>query len=182
MAGYGPPQGPYVGFQPSVQPIGFEMHQPPYPPHDNSPGYPPPPSRDIYHPSTNDYNTFSGPPATPTAPSYHHHGDENGDNLPPVGFEPIASQKDQDTATTSGVKLDDRESPVPPINHDQISDSDSSHRLQVNPTKVCSLHRFVLFCFCGFILSVLFEKWSLSKSDANLMNFLSTYSIEKHAN
>ena len=158
------------------------MHQPPYPPHDNSPGYPPPPSRDIYHPSTNDYNTFSGPPATPTAPSYHHHGDENGDNLPPVGFEPIASQKDQDTATTSGVKLDDRESPVPPINHDQISDSDSSHRLQVNPTKVCSLHRFVLFCFCGFILSVLFEKWSLSKSDANLMNFLSTYSIEKHAN
>ena len=137
MAGYGPPPGPYVGFQPSVQPIGFEMHQPAYPPHDNRPGYPPPPSRDIYHPSRNEYNTFSGPPATPTAPSYHHHGDENGDNLPPVGFEQVANQRDQDTATTSGVKLDDRECPVPPI-YDQISDSES-RELQLDRTKVCSL-------------------------------------------
>ena len=164
MAGYGPPPGPYVGFQPSVQPIGFEMHQPGYPPGDSRPSYPPPPSQDIYHPSTNDYNTFASP-AAPSGPSYHHHGDENGDNLPPVGFEGIGNRNDQDSATTSGVKLLDRESPVPPI-LSQRSDVES-HQINVKPSQVCiiiltSLHavlfemRFVLFLR---LVSSLFGKW-----------------------
>ena len=116
MAGYGPPPGPYAGFQPNVQPIGFELHHQGYPPSDNSPGYPPPPSQDMYYPTRNEYSSYANPsPAMPTTPVYHKHGDENGDNLPPVGFEGIAAPKDQDTATTSGVTLSDRESPVPPI-------------------------------------------------------------------
>ncbi|KAK2563653.1 Anoctamin-5 [Acropora cervicornis] len=118
MAGYGQPPGPYPGFQPSAQPIGFEMQQPAYPPRDNSLGYPPPPSQDIYQPHTNDYNSFSNPQVT--VPSYHHHGYESRDNLPPVGFEGVAKPKDQDAATTSGVKLDDREA--------RSSETSSKHR------------------------------------------------------
>ena len=133
MAGYGPPPGPYAGFQPNVQPIGFEMHHQGYPPRDNRPGYPPPPPQDMYHPTRNEYNSYANPsPAipTPTTPSYHKHGDENGDNLPPVGFEGISTPKDPDTATTSGVKLSDRESPVPPI---LSQPSSSESRILVHP-------------------------------------------------
>lgn len=166
MAGYGPPPGPYVGFQPNAQPIGFEMHHAPYPPHENRTGYPPPPSQDLYRPSTNDYNAFSGPPATPTGPSYHHHGDQNGDNLPPVGFEGIGNQKDQDTATTTGIKLVDRDSPVPPILHKHSDDE--SHQINIKSGEVRYLYSCVismttfnavllevnfclaLFCFRGF--------------------------------
>ena len=80
MAGYGPPPGPYTGFQTSVQPIGFEMHQPVYPSHDNRPGCPLPPLQDVYHPTKNDYNTFAAP-ATPFETSaYDHHRDENGES------------------------------------------------------------------------------------------------------
>lgn len=123
MAGYAPPPGPYVGFQPSAQPIGFEMHQPGYPTPNSGPGYPP--AQDIYRPSSNEYTSY----AKPVTPSYHHHGDENADNLPPVGFEGISSHQDPDTATASGVKLVDnsRTSPVPPI-YNQPSDEDL-HRL-----------------------------------------------------
>ncbi|XP_073240805.1 anoctamin-5-like [Porites lutea] len=131
MAGYGPPPGPYIGFQPGVQPIGFEMHNQGYPPPDNynSPGYPPPPPQDIYHPTRND--NFASP-ATPAAPSYHNHGGENDDNLPPVGFEGITKPKDQDTATTSGVKLHERESPVPPIESHSPKHRES-HQVNVKP-------------------------------------------------
>ena len=131
MAGYGAPPGPYAGFQPSVQPIGFEMHQPGYPPRDNSLGYPPPPPQEIYQPHTNEYNSFSSPQVT--APSYHHHGHESGDNLPPVGFEGVAKPKDQDAATTSGVKLDDREAPSSQISSKHRSDTE----LLVESQKVC---------------------------------------------
>lgn len=146
MAGYGPPPGPYGGFQASGgQPIGFEMHQQGYPPYDSRPGYPPPPPQDIYHPATNDYNNFANP-VTPSGPSYHHHGDENGDNLPPVGFEGIGSQKDQDTATTSGVKLVDRESPVPPISSQPSRGG--SHQMLVKPQVQV---RFVTTCKLAWI-------------------------------
>lgn len=121
MAGYGQPPGPYPGFQPSAQPIGFEMQQPAYPPRDNSLGYPPPPSQDIYQPHTNDYNSFNNPQVT--VPSYHHHGYESRDNLPPVGFEGVGKPKDQDAATASGVKLDDREA--------RSSETSSKHRSDI---------------------------------------------------
>ncbi|XP_020601882.1 anoctamin-4-like isoform X1 [Orbicella faveolata] len=113
MAGYAPPPGPYMGFQPNAQPIGFEMHQPGYPPPNNGPGYPEPPAHDIYRPTTNDYPSY----AKPATPSYHHHGDENADNLPPVGFEGISNHQDPETATASGVRLleSSREGPVPPV-------------------------------------------------------------------
>lgn len=141
MAGYGQPPGPYPGFQPSAQPIGFEMQQPAYPPHDNSLGYPPPPSQDIYQPHTNDYNGFSNPQVT--VPSYHHHGYESRDNLPPVGFEGVAKPKDQDAATTSGVKLDDREA--------RSSETSSKHRsdmdlLVESPKKVCCAYLQLFGC------------------------------------
>lgn len=125
MAGYGPPPGPYVGFQPSAQPIGFEMHQPGYPSHDNGPGYPP--AQDIYRPTTNEYANY----ANPATPSYHHHGDENSDSLPPVGFEGVPSNQDPDTATASGVKLleHSRESPVPPIYTQPLNED--SHRVHM---------------------------------------------------
>ena len=124
MAGYAPPPGPYMGFQPSAQPsaqpIGFEMHQPGYPSPNNGPGYPNPPAHDIYRPTTNDYPSYP----KPATPSYHHHGDENADNLPPVGFEGISNHQDPETATASGVKLleSSRETPVPPV-HTQSLDS-----------------------------------------------------------
>lgn len=121
MAGYGQPPGPYPGFQPSAQPIGFEMQQPAYPPRDNSLGYPPPPSQDIYQPHTNDYNSFNNQQVT--VPSYHHHGYESRDNLPPVGFEGVGKPKDQDAATASGVKLDDREA--------RSSETSSKHRSDI---------------------------------------------------
>lgn len=146
MAGYGPPPGPYIGFQPGVQPIGFEMHNQGYPPPDNynSPGYPPPPPpQDIYHPTRND--NFATP-ATPAAPSYHNHGGENDDNLPPVGFEGITKPKDQDTATTSGVKLHERESPVPPIELHSPKHRES-HQVNVKRAspEVCIPSNFILF-------------------------------------
>lgn len=162
MAGYGPPPGPYIGFQPGVQPIGFEMHNQGYPPpgNYNSPGYPPPPPQDIYHPTRND--NF-GSPATPAAPSYHNHGGENDDNLPPVGFEGIAKPKDQDTATTSGVKLHEMESPVPP-NESHSPKHRESHQVNVKPVspEVCIPNNFILFLrvVCctyagvGFVLSL----------------------------
>lgn len=120
MAGYAPPPGPYTGFQPSAQPIGFELHQPGYPPPNNGPGYPNPPAHDIYRPTTNEYPSY----AKPATPSYHHHGVENDDNLPPVGFEGISNHQDSETATASGVKLLDssRESPTSPV-HPQPLDS-----------------------------------------------------------
>lgn len=128
MAGYAPPPGPYMGFQPTAQPIGFEMHQPGYPPPNNGPGYPNPPAHDIYRPTTNEYPSY----AKPATPSYHHHGDENADNLPPVGFEGISNHQDPETATASGVKLleSSRESPVPPV-HTKPSDKDSPRDVEV---------------------------------------------------
>ena len=135
MAGYAPPPGPYVGFQPSSQPIGFEMHQPGYPPPNSGPGYPMnPPAQDIYRPTTNEYANY----AKPATPSYHHHGDENADNLPPVGFEGIPSHQDPDTATASGVRLleNSSESPPPPVYH-QPSDDDS-HRVRMPRDKEVS--------------------------------------------
>lgn len=122
MAGYAPPPGPYMGFQPSAQPIGFELHQPGYPPPNNGPGYPNPPAHDIYRPTTNEYPSY----AKPATPSYHHHGVENDDNLPPVGFEGISNNQDSETATASGVKLleSSRECPVSP-GYPQALDSPS---------------------------------------------------------
>ena len=127
MAGYGPPPGPYVGFQPSVQPIGFELHQQPgHPPYDNGPGYPNPPSQDIYRPTTNEYASYPNP----ANPSYHHHGGDDSDNLPPVGFEGISMRQDPDVATASGVKIHEKskESPVPPPDYNQPLER-ASHRV-----------------------------------------------------
>ncbi|XP_022783633.1 uncharacterized protein LOC111324353 [Stylophora pistillata] len=126
MAGYEAPPGPYAGFQPSVQPIGLEMHQQPgYPLYDNGPGYPNPPSHDIYRP-TNEYASYPNP----STPSYHHHGDSDSDNLPPVGFEGISKHQDPETATASGVKIleKSRESPVPPPDYNRPLEKDS-HRV-----------------------------------------------------
>ena len=117
-----------MGFQPNAQPIGFEMHQPGYPPPNNGPGYPEPPAHDIYRPTTNDYPSY----AKPATPSYHHHGDENADNLPPVGFEGISNHQDPETATASGVRLleSSREGPVPPV-YTQSFDKDSPRDVEV---------------------------------------------------
>ena len=135
MAGYGPPPGPYVGFQPTMPPVGFEIHQSGYPPNDNRPGYPNPPPQDIYYPSTNEYNSFSNPPiSVPSDPSYHRHGYENFDNLPPVGFERVGNSKDEDSATASGVKLDDRGTAALPI-----FKGGSDIELNVGSSKVCNI-------------------------------------------
>lgn len=143
MAGYGPPPGPYVGFQPSVQPIGFELHQQPdYPPHNNGPGYPPP--QDIYRPTTNEYASYPNP----AVPSYHHHGDGNSDNLPPVGFEGISKRQDPDTATASGVKLLEktRESPVPPSDYNQPFEDDSHRVPLTTDVEVGAQIKLMLYC------------------------------------
>lgn len=132
MAGYAPPPGPYLGFQPNAQPIGFEMHQPGYPPPNNGPGYPNPPAQDIYRPTTTEYPSY----AKPATPSYHHHGDENADNLPPVGFEGISNHQDPETATASGVKLLESSRESPPVYPQPLGED--SHR----DVEVCNMTIF----------------------------------------
>ena len=103
MAGVCPPSGPYLGFDSSFQPIGFERFQLDNPPaDDNRPaGSPLPPSQSIYQPtcSLNANNGDFCLPATSTTHPYHQYEGkicENGVKLPYVGFEWIAKE-DQDT-------------------------------------------------------------------------------------
>lgn len=107
MAGVGPPPGPYLGFQSSVQPIGFERFQLDNPAaDDNRPaGSPLPPSQDTYQPTCNlnaNYDIAVSLPATSTTHPYHQYEgeiSENGVKLPYVGFEWIAKE-DEDTKVT----------------------------------------------------------------------------------
>lgn len=100
MAGVGPPPGPYLGFQSSVQPIGFERFQLDNPAaDDNRPaGSPLPPSQDTYQPTCNlnaNYDIAVSLPATSTTHPYHQYEGEISEN----GVEWIAKE-DEDTKVT----------------------------------------------------------------------------------